>query len=66
MFISIQDKKTLIDQGYDPPTWENYIRSVAEDFDTDYETALMIFNLLGVGEAFDGFISTMEDHQSFV
>jgi hypothetical protein len=42
-------------------TWEEYIQEKADEFGTSLERATMIFDLLGSTEAFDGFITTMED-----
>ena len=40
---------------------EEYIRDIAEDCGVDYQTALMLADLLGDDELFDGFVTGLED-----
>ena len=40
---------------------EDYIRDMADTFGVDYQTALMLADLLGDTELFDGFVSALED-----
>ena len=40
---------------------EDYIRDIAEEWGVDYQTALMLADLLGDEELFDGFVTGLED-----
>lgn len=48
-----------IAKGYE--SREAYIREMAEDCGVDYQTALMLADLLGDEELFDGFVTGLED-----
>lgn len=41
---------------------EDYLKSLAEDFDMEYKDVLMLATTLGEEEDFDGLITTLEDH----
>lgn len=41
---------------------EDYLKSLAEDFDMEYENVLMLATTLGEEEDFDGLITVLEDH----
>lgn len=40
---------------------EDYLSSLAENYDTDIETVRMIADMLGESEDFDGLVNTLED-----
>ena len=42
--------------------WDEYIADCAEDCGVDFDEAKMLFDLLGPNEAYDGFITMLEDH----
>jgi hypothetical protein len=39
----------------------DYLESLAEDFETDLDTVLMMADILGKSEDFDGLVSHLED-----
>jgi len=41
---------------------KDYLKSLAEDFDMEYEDVLMLANTLGAEEDFDGLVSALEDY----
>lgn len=41
---------------------EDYLKSLAEDFDMGYEDVVMLATTLGESEDFDGLIAVLEDH----
>lgn len=41
---------------------EDYLKSLAEDFDMEYEDVLMLATTLGENEDFDGLVSALEDY----
>lgn len=41
---------------------EDYLKSLAEDFDMGYEDVVMLATTLGEEEDFDGLITVLEDH----
>ncbi len=41
--------------------WREYVKGVADEYGVDFDTAWTIFDLLGPSEAFDGFVTTIED-----
>ena len=41
---------------------KDYLQSLAEEFDMDFATVVMIANTLGRNEDFDGLISALEDY----
>lgn len=41
---------------------EDYLKSLAEDFDMDYKDVLMLAVTLGEEEDFDGLITSLEDY----
>ena len=41
---------------------EDYLKSLAEDFDMDYKDVLILATTLGEEEDFDGLIAVLEDH----
>lgn len=45
----------------DAESWEEYVRGVAEDYGVSFHTAWIVFDTLGPSEAFDGFITELED-----
>ena len=45
-------------------TREDYIRDMAESVGVDYQTALMLADLLGDEELYDGFVTSLEDMAS--
>ena len=42
--------------------WDEYIQDCAEDCGVEFDEAKMLFDLLGPSEAYDGFVTTLEDH----
>lgn len=42
-------------------TWEEYVQMKAEENGISFDIALTIFSMLGPTEAFDGFITSLED-----
>lgn len=40
---------------------KDYLLSLAEDFDIPYESVLIVADLLGEGEDFDGLVVALED-----
>jgi len=42
-------------------SWGEYVYNTADDAGVDLETAAMLFELLGETEAFDGFVTSLED-----
>lgn len=47
------------ERGYE--SLGEYVAGVADDYGISYEGAWMAFSMLGPGEAFDGFVTTLED-----
>ena len=47
------------DNGYDDR--DDYLRSLAEDHEVDLETVLMMAEMLGPNEDFDGLVTHLED-----
>ena len=41
---------------------KDYLKSLAEDFDMEYEDVLMLANTLGAEEDFDGLVTALEDY----
>ena len=41
---------------------KDYLKSLAEDFDMEYEDVLMLATTLGEEEDFDGLVAVLEDH----
>ena len=41
---------------------EDYLKSLAEDFDMEYKDVLMLATTLGEEEDFDALITVLEDH----
>ena len=41
---------------------KDYLQSLAEEFDIDFGTVVMVANTLGRNEDFDGLISALEDY----
>ena len=41
---------------------QEYVKGVAEDFGVDFASAWMLFDILGPSEAYDGFITELEDY----
>lgn len=42
-------------------TWKEYVKMTAEEYDVDLADAQLAFDMLGVTEAFDGYLTTLED-----
>ena len=42
--------------------WEKYVREQADNYGVEFETAKMLFDLLGEDEAHDGFITELQDY----
>ena len=42
--------------------WDEYIRECADNAGVDFNEAKMLFDLLGPSEAYDGFITMLEDY----
>ena len=40
----------------------DYLESLAEDFETDLDTVLMMADILGKSEDFNGLITSLEDY----
>jgi hypothetical protein len=64
-YTSPEDVKNLKlaqeDTDFDYETWEEYIYQICDDYGVSSSTGRMIFDMLGSTEAFDGFLTTMED-----
>ena len=45
---------------------EDYIRDIADNCGVDYQTALMLADILGDSELFDGFVSGLEDYSDML
>ena len=41
---------------------EDYLKSLAEDFDMEYKDVLMLATTLGAEEDFDGLVTALEDY----
>ena len=41
---------------------DEYLKSLAEDYDVDYHTVKSVADLLGPNEDFDGLVSAVEDY----
>lgn len=41
---------------------KEYLESLAEDYDMEYDTVVMLATTLGEEEDFDGLIAVLEDH----
>ncbi len=41
---------------------KDYLKSLAEDFDMEYEDVLMLATTLGEEEDFDGLVTALEDY----
>jgi len=41
--------------------WKEYVRNEAANFGVPFSEAWMLFEMLGPNEAYDGFITMMED-----
>lgn len=46
--------------------WKEYVRECAEDAGVDFETAWELFEVLGPEEAYDGFVTMLEDAAEFM
>jgi hypothetical protein len=42
-------------------TWREYVEMTAEEYDVDIDDAQLAFDMLGATEAFDGYLTTLED-----
>lgn len=42
--------------------WDEYIKGQAEDYGVPLGVARMLFDLLGPSEAYDGFVTHLEDY----
>ena len=42
--------------------WKEYVRDIADDYGVDFENAWTLFELLGELEAYDGFITMIQDY----
>jgi hypothetical protein len=49
------------ENGYE--SREDYLESLADDFGQDIETVMVLADLLGEDEDFDGLVSAMEDFE---
>jgi hypothetical protein len=43
-------------------SWEQYVQEKADEFEVDFDTAWALFQTLGPSEAFDGFVTMLEDY----
>ena len=62
--------ETLIPEKYKDvaegvETWGEYVQNLADDNDVDFNAAWSLFELLGETEAFDGFVTSIEDMGGF-
>ena len=48
-------------QEHGAESWGEYIYDMAENFGVRIQTAFSLFDMLGENEAFDGFVTSMED-----
>lgn len=55
--------KTLQNRGFD--TIEEYLQDLADEYGVEYETANMLYELLGEDELFDGVVSGMADAERY-
>lgn len=46
-------------------TWGEYVRGHAENSGLDFDAAWALFDMLGESEAFDGFVTAVEDAEDF-
>jgi len=51
-------------QEHDCETWGEYIANCADNAGMSLTTAFQLFDMLGESEAFDGFVTSMEDAES--
>jgi hypothetical protein len=42
---------------------EDYLQSLAEDYDVNYTTVLILSDMLGESEDFDGLVTSLEDYE---
>lgn len=64
MFANHKENKAAIRAAYRERGYESlgeYVAGVADDYGVNYGGAWMAFSMLGPGEAFDGFVTTLED-----
>jgi hypothetical protein len=47
-------------------TWGEYVQNQAENTGVSFDEAWMMFEMLGESEAFDGFVTTLEDSGCYV
>jgi 3-deoxy-D-manno-octulosonate 8-phosphate phosphatase KdsC-like HAD superfamily phosphatase len=55
--LKVQD--VYIENGY--KNREDYLKNLAANFDIDLENVLMIADMLGPNEDFDGLVTSLED-----
>jgi hypothetical protein len=55
------DGDILLAKGYDPRSWAPYIIAQADDCGVSVSRALTIWSAFGPTEAFDGFVTTLQD-----
>ena len=57
--LSPADREALAEFGCS--SWTEYVRQQADNFGVPFDTAACLFSLLGKSEAFDGFVTMLED-----
>ena len=57
--LSPADSEALADYGC--ASWTEYVKQQADNFGVPYDEAACLFSLLGKSEAFDGFVTMLED-----
>ena len=47
------------------PNWREYVKEEAENFGVPFREAWALFQMLGPNEAYDGFITMLEDMEEY-
>lgn len=55
------DGDVLLAKGYDPRSWAPYIIAQAQDYGVPVNRAILVWSVLGATEAFDGFVTSLQD-----
>ena len=57
--IGVIEMNVYIENGYE--NRQDYLESLSEEYDVDYDTVVDIAMLLGKNEDFDGLVTALED-----
>ena len=57
--IGVIEMNVYIENGYE--NRKDYLESLSEEYDVDYDTVVDIAMLLGENEDFDGLVAALED-----